>query len=482
MNRLIILAMLALGSGCHGSNPLWQSRAEPTVDPFTTVAEGVEPADKHASLEIRPVVFQEELTPGESTTTQTPETVPGHLESSPGDPALTLAAVESIALANSPALAEASAQVAAARGNWLQVGLAPNVQVGYSGNEIGIEGEAGQQGGYLSQQFITSNKLGLNRQVASWQVQEAQSQWSIMRLRVLTDVRSGYYEVLIAQERQSLAEELVNIGKQGVAAADALFRAEEVSEADPLRAQVEAASAQIFLQNAQNKQSQAWRRLTAFMGTPEMEPQFLEGTLNAEIIEISWQETLAQILIESPEMAVARANIEETRWSIRRAVAQVRPNVTVQGGAAYEDVTADTIGNLQVQMAIPLWNRNQGGIRRAQANATAAQRAADRLALDITSRLANAFQRYESARNQVQQYSGDGGILARAQRSLELIRAGYQAEEFGVIDLITAQRTFFQTNLAYLDSLRELWLAAIEIEGQLLGNSLSSSRRQSQDL
>jgi cobalt-zinc-cadmium efflux system outer membrane protein len=428
--------------------------------------------------------FQEELVlqdNGQDATAH-PETSPGATALPADQASLTLADLESIAMSNSPALAQAAAQVAAARGNWVQVGLPPNVQIGYSGNEMGNEGFAGQQGGYLSQQFITSNKLGLNRQVAAWQLREAQSQLDIMRLRVLTDVRSGYYEVLIAQRRRELAAELVRIGRQGVEAADALFRAEEVSEADPLRAQVESASAQIFLQNARNKQNQAWRHLTAVMGMPQLEPRPLAGTLDARQIEITWQETLNQILNESPEMAAAMTKIEAAGWSIRRAVAQIRPNVTAQGGAAYDDASSDTIANVQVQMAIPLWNRNQGGIRQAQAEAVAARRAADRLALDITSRLASAFQRYENARNQVQKYSGADGILARSSRSLELIRAGYQAEEFGVIDLITAQRTFFQTNLAYLDSLRELWLAAIEIEGQLLGDSLSSSSRQSQDL
>ena len=47
-----------------------------------------------------------------------------------------LARLEQIALGNNPALAQAEAQVSALRGKWVQVGLPPNVQIGYIGEDI----------------------------------------------------------------------------------------------------------------------------------------------------------------------------------------------------------------------------------------------------------------------------------------------------------------------------------------------------------
>src|SRR5690606_13600819 len=84
-----------------------------------------------------------------------------------GEPTtLTLAEVESLAIAANPTLAEAAARVRAARGEQHQVGLAPNPVVGYAASEIGDEGRAGQQGMLVGQEFIRGNKLGLNRAVA----------------------------------------------------------------------------------------------------------------------------------------------------------------------------------------------------------------------------------------------------------------------------------------------------------------------------
>src|SRR5918992_3353926 len=75
---------------------------------------------------------------------------------------LTLAEAEALALSCHPAMRQAQGQVRAARGNWVQVGLRPNPEIGYMGEEIGNEGEAGQQGGFVSKEFVTAGKLRLN--------------------------------------------------------------------------------------------------------------------------------------------------------------------------------------------------------------------------------------------------------------------------------------------------------------------------------
>ena len=54
--------------------------------------------------------------------------------------------------------------------------------------------------------------------------------------------------------------------------------------------------------------------------------------------------------------------------------------------------------------------------------------------------------------------------------------AGYRQGEFNYITLLTAQRTFFQVNLAYVDSMRDLRTIVVAIEGYLLTDSLQRGR------
>jgi len=62
--------------------------------------------------------------------------------------------------------------------------------------------------------------------------------------------------------------------------------------------------------------------------------------------------------------------------------------------------------------------------------------------------------------------------------TLDLVTAGYQQGEFSYLNLLTAQRTFFQSNLAYLESLLRSKSTQVQIEGLLLKQSLNGSASQ----
>ena len=115
----------------------------------------------------------------------------------------------------------------------------------------------------------------------------------------------------------------------------------------------------------------------------------------------------------------------------------------------------------------------------ADAQLVAAERSVERVGLSLQNRLADVFRRYDNARQQVEKYASD--ILPSAKETLDLVTAGYQQGEFSYLNLLTAQRTYFQSNLAYLESLLELRSAKAQIEGLLLSGSLDGSGQQPQN-
>ena len=96
-----------------------------------------------------------------------PVTVPdpvgrGAMEKAEAAPrSLTLADLQHVAQQHNPTLAQAQSAVRAAQGRYLQAGLYPNPEVGYSGEEIGSEGKSGLQGSVVSQEIVTGGKLHL---------------------------------------------------------------------------------------------------------------------------------------------------------------------------------------------------------------------------------------------------------------------------------------------------------------------------------
>lgn len=385
---------------------------------------------------------------------------------------VTLDHLERMALANNPAVREALTRVDAARGNWMQVGLPPNPFIGYSGQQLGSRGLAEQNGILIGKEFVRGHKLQLSRSVAERAIALAEQEVAKVRQRVITDVHIAYYEAIAAEQRRGLNEELVKIGMESLNAAESMFRAQSGSRVDILQARLEVEQARILLQNATNRQQAAWQALSALVGQP-LSIQPLDGTLDRDYPKLTWENTLAELLSQSPEIAAAAINVERAQWALRRAHAEATPNVTIEGIVQHDNALDASNGNLQVVLPVPVLNRNQGGIREARARLNEAQFALERLQAGLNQRMATVFERYSNAQGQVERYSSE--ILPAAESSFDLTREGYRAGEFGFLTLLTALRTLFQTKLAYLEAQQELAISSSEIEGLLLTNSLQQA-------
>jgi cobalt-zinc-cadmium efflux system outer membrane protein len=402
--------------------------------------------------------------------TQPPEPIPVPLPQVSQPAAMTLQDLEGIALANNPTLVQAGMQIEAARGRWTQAGLYPNPTLSYSGFEIGNSGRAGQQGALIDQQIVRGGKLGLSQATVSQEVTQAQQLFEAQRWRILNDVRLAYYNVLVTQRAMQLSGQLVEIGDQGLATTDRLLNAKEVGRVEQLQSRVEANSAKVALQNAQNRYTGAWRRLVTVLGMPCLPPAPLIGDLEKDLPQLTWEDSLCKLLTTSPEVAAARAGTERARYALRRAQAEPVPNLNLQAGPSYDFATGSTIANVQVGVTLPLHDNNRGNIRAAEAQLRNAQAEVGRVELSLQNRLATAFIEYQNARQQVEQYGKS--ILPDAKASLDLVAAGYRQGELNYLTMLTAQRTYFQTNLVYLTALSSLWESTVVIEGLLLTNSL----------
>jgi cobalt-zinc-cadmium efflux system outer membrane protein len=393
----------------------------------------------------------------------------------PGNPpptALSLADLEELALENNPTLAVARANVAAARGRQVQAGLCPNPVIGYSGMEMGDDGTAGMQGGFIGQQFVTGGKLRYARAVAGVEVQRFRSIFDAQELRVLNDVRLRFYDALVARQQVELTSELADVSRQLVASSQQLLEARQLSENDLLQAEIEAEEIRILANNAENQRNQAWRRLAAAVGVPMLEETDLIGDLTGNIASYDWQESYADLLSRSPEVAAAQARIRATQLAIQRARRENIPNVDVMASVHEMTTDGDTVAGVQVGIPIPILNRNQGNILAAEAGLMAARNDARRVELQLQERLAMAFRNYADARQQAERYQRE--ILPRAQKSLDLVTRGYREGQVDYLILLTSQRTYIRANLAYLSTLAELWQAATLIEGQMLSGSLQA--------
>lgn len=381
-----------------------------------------------------------------------------------------------IALSNNPTVRQAGAALEAAQGTWVQVGLAPNPGIAYLGNEIGQSGRAGQQGAYFQQEFVRGGKLALNRDVAEREITIARQNFAAQRMRVVNDVRIHFYNTLIAQRTLEITQDMEAIGKRALGVADQLFNAQQVGKVDVLQARIESSNASIRVTSARNRLSASWRQLASVSAVPAMQPQKLVGNLDEDMPKFVWEEEIARILQESPELAASRTNVGRAAEALRRARVEPVPNITVQAGPQYDVGSNHAITNVSVLVPVPLFDYNQGNIRKAEAELRGARSAVARHELLLTSGLAMEFERYNNALVQYEQYREE--IIPDARQALELVGNAYKQGETSFLVLLNAQRTYFFTVLAALDAQRDLWESAISIDGLLLKDSLQTGPSQ----
>ena len=379
--------------------------------------------------------------------------------------------LEELALERSPALAVAARRIEALQGTFLQAGLYPNPTIGYQGEEIGDEGRAGQQGIVVSQRIVTGGKLGWNRSVVSQEIAAAEQRWQMQRYRVISDVHAAAHEVIAAQRTVALAEELVQLGDDFLRTAQQLLAAREVSRLDVLQANIEAQAAKLRLERARQSLAGQWQQLAAQVGIVDLPLTTIEDDWDRrEPTPLVWEEALERLLQQSPEWLHAAVEIERAKADLASQCAGRRPDVELVGGVAYNFASGDTHAGVGLAVPLQWFDRNQGNILRARAELNAAHDQLARVELMLHRRLAAVFQEYDNARATVVSYRSE--ILPAADEALQLVSKGYQQGEVGYLELLTVQRTFFQTNLDFVAAFRDLQISRTRIENLLLSNAL----------
>ena len=387
---------------------------------------------------------------------------------------MTLADLEGIAFEHNPTLSAAAARMEIASGRQLQAGLPPNPVVGYHATEVGNLGTAGGQGGFISQRFITAGKLQLDQEIAGKETDAAHFRFHAQEQRVLSDVRVRFYDVLVAQRRVELTQELVGIGDNLVEAANTLLEGRQGTLNDKLQAQIRADEAHILYDNAMNQTAEAWRCLAAIIGMPTMQMAPLVGQLDVDLPNYEWDDCHTIVFGSNPQLNAARARVDRAGIAIQRAQKEPIPNIDAFVSVRHQYPTGSDVANIQIGIPIPIFDKNQGNIRSAEAAWIAANNEVERIELDLQDRLAVVYRQFANSRQQVNRYSQK--MVPRAKQSLELVTDGYDKGQVNYLTMLTAQQTYVQVSLSYLDSLRELRTSAAVIEGQLLTGSLRDNR------
>lgn len=370
-----------------------------------------------------------------------------------------------IAIEKNPQLQSTRDQVDAAIGALRQSRLYPNPALELlaeeiPSNEVGLN--QSQNLVAITQPIITGGKRGLGIKVSEKSKEKNEFERDAVLLNVIADTKKAFYKVIGDQEELAIAREIEEIAKGIYESEKVRFEAGEVAITNVLRAEIELSKARNFVSNTEGNFQNSLKELQTVMGIPEEIIDGVTGKLLSRPVELSLPELEIKMNNNQPILKASKKNIEiaETQLSLEKR--QVIPDINVSVG--YKRLTLENIDTVQlgVEIPAPFFNRNQGNIQKGKALSKKAKSENLSVYNDLLFQLKKNFNSYNVERRRVVEYRDK--ILPKAEESLKLIRRGYKEGEFNYIDLLDAQRTWAETRISYIESLKNLNLFIADIE------------------
>ena len=386
--------------------------------------------------------------------------------------------LERMALAASPALQQSSAAVRAAAGRVRQAGQYPNPMLGFTGDHNTPALDGGSLGGFAEQRFVLGGKLGLDRKAADQDRLGSEEMATIERLRVIAAIDALYYRGLGEQRLIEVRQRMAELTQRTASTSQELANIGQADQPDVFEVELEAQRARLAVTMARNALDRTWREIRALLNQPGLKPSTLDGDLEA-IGKLDPDTSLARILADSPQLRIASIAEARSGIGIRRAKASVIPDIVARGGVRYNrELHLDQIGGplqevgpegyFDVGVSIPIFDRNQGAIQAAQAEADQARAGVELERQMIQTRFtADDVQRIcrcdggHRALSRPDASQGSSELRDPRQGNFRQMAAAYPK-------VLLAQRSLIQTEEEYVAQLTAAWQARVEIDSLLV--------------
>ena len=373
----------------------------------------------------------------------------------------------------SPELLAETLRVRAAQGDLITARLLPNpvVTAGVGNFPLGRTNPRGLGVGDTvvstfgaEQEVPLWGKRGARIEAARERHAAAQATRSDLDRQLAFEVRSRFVALLEASERLRLARENLDRYRESVRITGARAREGDISAAEFDKVALEQRSFEHEVADAELDRREAVAALLPLLGSPaaDVEPV---GELALPEAPEDKEHLIADALARRPDLRAAEQAREAAESALRLARAERWPNVTV--GLEYTHSEFQVSGDLPnmlgttFSLPVPVFDRNQGEIAKAEAEALIAKHDVDKLRLEIPQEVRSAITRYTIARERVRRF--EDGFLRQAREARQAAEASYREGAVSLLEFLEAERAYIQTARDRLDALRDVNTAAFEV-------------------
>ncbi|MDR3332140.1 MAG: TolC family protein, partial [Synergistaceae bacterium] len=233
----------------------------------------------------------------------------------------------------------------------------------------------------LSQTIFAGGSLVANKRAADLELSAVKAEGVRTYQGVLNSARSNYYDCLRAYARMHVAEESLNLSKEHLKQAEALYKAGMVPRGDVLRVKTSVSQGDLDRIDAENDLNVSWTALERAAGMNISMGDVLEPLSGDAISELTPPEfdlsgdIVQRALSQRPEIKAYEFYSERAKQLVKSASGQRLPNIVLSGQLGITDdsfwPTDEDTWRVQIQLQWTLFDSGEisAQVKKAKASA-----------------------------------------------------------------------------------------------------------------
>jgi len=306
--------------------------------------------------------------------------------------------------------------------------------------------------GYL---FERGGKRKHRLQAAKDTTAVTQSQVADAERTLTFNVAQQFINALLAKSNLNFATMDLDSFQQTVNISQERYKAGDISEGDLLKIKLQLLTFQTDVAGARVAKAQALITLRQLMGYTSVPRDYdVAGDLAYEPLKAGLDDLQARALSDRPDLRAARQGVTAAQSQIALARANAKQDVNASMNVSH--VGGASSASWFVSVPLPIFDRNQGEIKRTMFAATQSTLTATSAEETVMTDVRNAWEAATSNQEIVELYTS--GYLKQAQDSRDITDYAYKGGAATLLDLLDAERSYRLVQLGYRQALANYML------------------------
>ena len=274
--------------------------------------------------------------------------------------------------------------------------------------------------------------------------------------QLVFNVSLQFVDVLLAESTLEFAQQDLDSFQKTVEISKERFRLGDISEGDFLKIKLQLLQFQSDVSAAKLAKLQSLAALRQLLGFETVPDDYdVQGTLDYQPVHAELNGLKNVAAMNRPDLRAAQQAV--TAAESQLALQKANGKMDITGTFDYSHTAGASSGSFFYNMPLPIFNRNQGEIARAQFAITQAREQASETTQQVSTDVVQAFANLQTNDQIIQLYQG--GYVEQAKQSRDISEYAYRKGAASLLDYLDAERTYRANQLAYRQALASYMLA-----------------------